>query len=96
MYYVCVSIIEVHVHVHVHDYLYELCSYRRLRREEEKAKQFDVENKRLAKEMAEMKREALQEEKRMNKLKKEHEVNDMHKYVHYALLVMILLSLTFI
>ncbi len=45
--------------------------------EEEKAKQFVVENKRLAKEMAEMKREAQQEERRMNKLKKEHEVSDI-------------------
>ncbi len=54
--------------------LFLIIIIRQLAKEEEKTRQSIVEQKRLLKEQAEMKREAELEEKKMNKLRKQYEV----------------------
>ena len=54
--------------------LFVIIIIRQLAKEEEKTRQSIVEQKRLLKEQAEMKREAELEEKKMNKLRKQYEV----------------------
>ena len=54
--------------------LFLIIIIRQLAKEEEKTRQSIVEQKRLLKEQAEMKREAELEGKKMNKLRKQYEV----------------------